>query len=106
MKRCAREIDGSTMTETIDHIRMAHAIQRHRFVLKVCNQRSLELSVRCVLEIKIQRLDDDSGWRAFGCSVVVGDVDLSVTAASEAFEDVIPPIESALLKFQFRHSSP
>ncbi len=103
MKRCAREIDSGAVAQTIDHVRMAHAIQRHRFVLKIRNERSFKLSVGRVLKIKIQRFDDDRARRAFGSSVVVGHVDLSITAASEAFEDVIPPIESALLKFEFRH---
>src|SRR5689334_4110482 len=89
MKRRAGEIDRCSVSETIDDVRMTNAIERDGFVLKVINKRPLKIRIGLALEIQIQRLDHDRAWRAFSRGVVVGDVDLGITPASETFEDVI-----------------
>src|SRR6185295_14374584 len=59
MKRRAGEVDRRAVSQTIYHVGMTHAIKRHCLVLKICDERSLQLGVRCFLEIKIQSFDDD-----------------------------------------------
>src|SRR5215207_2940789 len=97
MKRGAGEIDGGAMSKTVYDVRMANAVERDCFVLKVRNERVLQLGVGCVLQIQIEGFDDDRARRTFRRSVVVGDVDLGIAATSKTFEDVVAPIKSALL---------
>src|SRR5689334_22823497 len=89
MKRRAGEIDRCSVSETIDDVRMTNAIERDCFVLKIINQRPLEIRIGLALEIQIQRLDHDRAWRAFSRGVVIRDVDFGVTPAAETFEDVV-----------------
>jgi hypothetical protein len=104
MKSRAGEIDRGAVSETIDYVWMSHAIERDCFVLKIGDKRALQFGVRFVLQVQVQRLDDDGAWRAVDGGVVVSDVDFGVTAAAKAVDDVISPVESALLEFEFRHS--
>ena len=101
MKRRPVKVDRGAVSESIYHVRMTHAIERDGFVLKIGNERSLQLNIGRVLEIKVQSFNYDRARRALGGGVVVGNVDLGVTATAEAFEDVVPPIKSALLEFEF-----
>ncbi|MND01018.1 hypothetical protein D3C83_198360 [compost metagenome] len=71
--------------------------------MKIRNEGLFQLGIRSILEIKIERFNDDSAWRVRGGGIVVGDIDLRVAATAEAFEDVVAAIKSALLKLQFRH---
>jgi hypothetical protein len=78
---------------------MAHTIERDCFVLKVRDERALQLEVGRVLQVEIERLDDDRARRTFRGCVVVGDVDLGVTATAEPLDDVVAP--SSLLCCNF-----
>jgi hypothetical protein len=91
------------MTESIYHVWVTYAIEGDSLVLKVGDECSFQLGVRSVLQVKIERFNDDRARSAFGGGVVVGYVNLRIAAASEAFKDVVPVIESALLEFEFRH---
>src|SRR5437016_14064301 len=44
------KIDGGTMAEATDNVGMAHAIERNCLVLKILNQRELDLSVVIALQ--------------------------------------------------------
>ena len=50
MKSGAGEIDSGAMSEPVDDVWMANAIERDGFVLKVCDQRVFELGVGRVLQ--------------------------------------------------------
>src|SRR5882724_3574796 len=97
MKGRALEIYCRAVTQPADHIWMAHTVQRHGFILKVYNQRSLEVGIRGFLKEHVQCLDNYSPRPILGGSVVVRHVDLGITAATEAFNNVIAAVKSALL---------
>jgi hypothetical protein len=103
MKRSAGEVDCGAMSETVDDVWMAHAVECDCLVLKIRDERSFELVVRSVLQVKIERFDNNRAWGFPGSEIVFGDVDLGIAAASEAFDDVVSAVESTLLKFEFRH---
>src|SRR5215211_4053289 len=97
MEGRAREIDGGAVSKTVYNVRMANAIERDRFVLKVGDERALQFDVGRVLQVEIEGLDNDRALSAFGRGVVVGDIDLRVAATSEALENIVAAIKSTLL---------
>jgi len=80
-------------------------VQGDGFVLKIFDEGPLEVQVGFVLEIEVKSFDDDRAWGSLRCRIIVRDVDLRITATAEALQDVVAAVESALLEFQFRHSS-
>jgi uncharacterized HAD superfamily protein len=92
MKRCACEIDRGAVTKPIYYVWMANAIECYGFVLKISNERSLEIEVRFTLQIQIQSFNDYRARLTIGRGVVVSDVDLGVTASSETLDDVVAPV--------------
>src|SRR5258705_7484689 len=103
MKCSSIEVDCSAVSQTVDYVGMADAIEGHSFVLKVGNQRPLKLSIRSVLEKHVERLDYDRLRRAGTGGFVLCYINLGVTAPAQTFQDVVSAVESALLKFEFRH---
>ena len=97
MKRSLRQVDSRAVPEATDDIGMSHSIEGHRFILEVCNQRLFELDIRRVIEIHVQRLDDDSSGSALRSFIIPGHIDLGVAAAAQTFKNVVASVEPGLL---------
>src|SRR5229473_5942016 len=82
---------------------MTHAIQRSRFVLKVLNQSALEFGILIALEQDVESFDYYRAKTLISRGAVTRDINLGVTAATEAVFNVVTTIEPALQKFQLGH---
>src|SRR5713101_8748961 len=103
MKGGAAEIDRRAMSQTADDVRMTHAIQRSRFVLKVLNQGALEFGILIALEQDVKSFYYYRAKTLISRGAVTRDVNLGVAAATEAVFNVVATIEPALQKFQLGH---
>src|SRR5260370_4618840 len=103
MKGGAAEIDRRAMSQTADDVRMTHAIQRSRFVLKVLNQSALEFGILIALEQDVESFDYYRAKTLISSGAVTRDINLGVAAATEAVFNVVATIEPALQKFEFGH---
>src|SRR5947207_10630918 len=98
MKGSAAEIDCGPVTEAADNIRMTHAVQRDRFILKVLNQGGLELGILITLQQHIECFDDDRAKSLVRRGGVAGQINLRITAAPQTVFDVVTTVDSALKK--------
>src|SRR5215813_2490217 len=103
MKCSAIKINRGAMAKATNDVWVSNAIQRDGFILEVGNQGTLEFLVRSILEKKIESFDYNDGRSAFGSGMIERLVDFRVTPSAEAVEDVVPAIESTLLKLELRH---
>ena len=99
VKRRPREVDRRSVSKSINDVWMSNAIERNGLILEIGNEGAFEFGVGFILEEDVQRLDDDCTRRAVGSRIVVSNVDLCVAPTAKTFDDVVPAIESALLKF-------
>ncbi len=84
-------------------MRVTHAVEGDGFVTKVFEQRPFKLGVGDALQGRIERFDDDGFRRAVRGRHVARQINLRIAAASETFDDVVTPVEPALLKLEFTH---
>jgi hypothetical protein len=91
------------VSEAIDDVGVANTIQGDSFVLKVRNERPFQVNLGFTLKEDVQSLDYDRARGTVVSSVVICDINFRVATASKALDNVVPPVESALLKFEFRH---
>src|SRR5262249_32619034 len=81
------EIDSRPVTQAADDVRMPPAVQRNRFVLKILNQRALEVGVLVPLQQDIEGLDNDVTKSFVGGGPVAGHINLGVAAPAETVFD-------------------
>ena len=98
MKRSAVKIDSRAVAEATDDVRMANAIERDRFILKILNQRAFEIRILITLKQDVEGFDDDVAKSFIGGRQVARHVNLCVAAAAQTVLDVIAVVESALKK--------
>ena len=104
MKNRAAQIAGGAVADTADDIRMANAIERSGFVLKILDESSLKVRVEIVLKKHVERLDNDLAVRRLGRSeYVAGEKNFGITAAPELVANVISLIEPAIIKRKLLH---
>src|SRR5258708_11856150 len=103
MESGAGEIDSRAVSQTADDVGMTNAIQRRRFVLKILNQGALEFGVLIALKHHVEGFDDYRAKAFINRGAVTRDINLGVTAATEAVFNVVTTIEPAWQKFQLGH---
>ena len=82
------------MTEATDNIRMPNAIEGDRLILKILDQRSLQVGIEIILEEYIKCFyDDESVWRVMRRKHIAGQKDLGVAALPEPLLDVVSFVE-------------
>ena len=59
MKNRSVQIARRAVSETADDVRMAHAVERNRFVLKIFDQRAFQIGVQIVLQENVESFDND-----------------------------------------------
>src|SRR6185369_10344334 len=99
MKGGADKVNGGSVTQPIYDIWMSDTVESNSLVLKIRNQRSFELGIGLILQKNIESFYDDCSRSTIVCVQVIGDVDFRIATTAKTFDDVIPSIESALLKF-------
>lgn len=92
------QVAGRAMANAANDIRVANPIESDGLVLKVLNQRSLEIRVQIVLQKDIEGFNDDVAVRRLRrCQDVAGKKNLRVAAPAEQLTDVIPFIKAAVI---------
>src|SRR5687768_15435799 len=97
MKSCACEINGGAVSEPADYVWMTHTIQSDCLVLKILNQRALQIQVGRTLQESVKRFNDHCGRSTLSRGVVPCYIDFGIAAASQTFNDVVATVEPALL---------
>src|SRR5688572_4003601 len=97
MKSCTCQVDGGAVSKAADDVRVSHAIESNGLVLKILNQRLLQLHIRSSLKKRIERFDDYRSWSIFRGCVVPSYVDFRIATATQTFNDVVATVEPALL---------
>src|SRR5688500_1716016 len=98
MKDGASKIARGTVAEAANDVRMSHAIESDRLVLKILDQCPFKIGIEIILEKNVQRLDDDTlVRRARRRHYVVRDKDLGIAAASQLLLHVVAFVQPAIL---------
>jgi hypothetical protein len=96
MESCTGKINGRSVSQTANDVRMTNAIEGNRLVLEILNQGVLKIGILITLEQDVERFDDDFAKTFIGGASVTGHVNLSVTAAAQTVLDVVTSVKSAL----------
>src|SRR5688500_13644464 len=97
MKCCAGEIDGGAVAEPADYVWMTHTIQSDCLVLKILHQRALQVQVGRTLQESVKLFNNHCGRSTLCRGVVPCYRDGGMAAASQTFNDIVAPVEPALL---------
>ena len=106
MKNHPAQVARRAVTETADDVRMTHAVERDRFVLKIFDERPFEIGVQIVLHKNVERFDDDLFMRRLqGGDIITRDINFGITATTEEFLNVVACVEAAVNKRKFSYDS-
>ena len=103
VERLPRHVDGRAVAEAVDDVRVAHAVERDRLVAKVFDERVFELEIDRALQEKVEGFDHDRLRRSVRRRRVAREINFGIAAAPQTFQNVVAPVQPALLKFQFTH---
>lgn len=98
MKSSSVKIDSGAVAQAADNVRVPHAIECDRFVLKILDQRAFEIGILVTLKQNVKGFDDDIAKSFVGGRQVARHINLGITAAAETVLDVVAIVESALKK--------
>src|SRR5215204_1228938 len=99
MKNHPAQVARRAVSEAADDVRMAHAVERNRFVLKIFDERAFEVGVQIVLHKDVEGFDDDFFMRRLrGGDSVQRDVNFGIAATTEELFDVVASVQAAVNK--------
>src|SRR5687768_5513822 len=94
MERHPLKIACRSVPKPVYYVRMTNPIESNSLVLKVFNQRSLEIGVEIILKKNIKSLDHNQLVRRLViCEIVLRNKDLGIAPTAEPPDDIVPFVQ-------------